>query len=151
MLKQKPSAPSVPQWLNDKTVSPQDRVLLLTYRIARGSGASRRRSARLCREMLRWHVNQQVCVGVCLNRTGMITALRAQLNEAGPGLETAIRDAVLLDELVLLPPRQRLALWAATVQHESVIEISRRTGWTQPQVSRLLRAALLTVGRHATG
>ncbi|WP_103349892.1 sigma-70 family RNA polymerase sigma factor [Amycolatopsis sp. CA-128772] len=147
MLKRRSPVSDIPRWLGDTAVSPGDRIVLLTYHVARRTGSSRRRSGRLCRDMLRRHLEEQTPARDRRNRARLIAALRIQLKHAGPDVDTAIRDAVLWDEVALLPPRQRYALWAAVVRHDSVAEISRSTGWTPPQVSRLLRAALMTVGR----
>ncbi|WP_409186537.1 hypothetical protein F9C11_20805 [Amycolatopsis sp. VS8301801F10] len=84
-------------------------------------------------------------------RARVLAALHAELASwvDETRLESATCDAVLLDELALLPTRQRYALWATASQHRNVAEVAATTGWTPAQVARLLRAALRTVAAQA--
>ncbi|MGW4529103.1 sigma factor-like helix-turn-helix DNA-binding protein [Amycolatopsis sp. NPDC004378] len=61
-------------------------------------------------------------------------------------LGQAIADALLADAAGRLPPRQQLALRAA-LAGRSPAEIATTTGWSLPQVHRLLTAALRSVHR----
>lgn len=80
----------------------------------------------------------------------MLAALRAHLRPTVDPvvLERALSDAVVWDEVALLPPRQRLVLTLAAGHHATVSSIARDTGWSQHQVTRLVRAALTTVTLH---
>lgn len=68
-------------------------------------------------------------------RARVLTELRADLGRRidRPRLDAALRDAVLLDEVTLLPPRQRFALWSTAVEHLTTAELATRTGWTSPR------------------
>ncbi|WIX82807.1 hypothetical protein QRX50_19515 [Amycolatopsis carbonis] len=66
-------------------------------------------------------------------------------------LRAVLQEALLLDEVALLPLRQRFTLWAAAVQRRTVAEVAELAGWTPAQVARLLRAALRTVAKSGYG
>ncbi|WIV59239.1 hypothetical protein [Amycolatopsis nalaikhensis] len=137
------------------------RMLTLVYRVARQTGLSRRPSVALCRRLLcaQPGVNQ-ACPGLDTPvgraaerrvRARILIALRAELEQRidRARLEAALRDATLLDEVTLLPPRQRAALWSVAVDHCAVTELAARTGWSPLQIARLLRAAMRTVSSAA--
>ncbi|MET0132473.1 MAG: hypothetical protein ABW215_02660 [Kibdelosporangium sp.] len=149
---------AAPTWVTDQ-VSLPERMLMLTYRVAVSLGCSRRERARLCRRVLSAPVGVRMFAcsaprGTARGsdpgrrpRAEVLTLLRVEL---GPRVERtrldeALRDAVLLDEIALLPPRQRFALWASALAGQPMARIVIRTGWTPSQVARLLRAALRTV------
>ncbi len=60
-------------------------------------------------------------------------------------LEAALADAVLLDEVALLPPRQRFVVREMTLERRSPAEVAATTGWTGAQVLRLLNAGLSSI------
>lgn len=142
-------------WSVDPTsTSAVDRMLALTYRVARQVGLTRRASMRLCRQVVLntpvWEEDQPSrgqAVAGRRARALLLTTLRAAL---GPRvdrdrLDRAVRDAVLADEMSLLPTRQQAVLRWVLEQRWTVGQVIERTGWTHQQVSRLLRAALTTV------
>ncbi|MEC3980370.1 sigma factor-like helix-turn-helix DNA-binding protein [Amycolatopsis sp. H20-H5] len=149
----------VPDWVWLDPLDVRERMLALTYRVARRMGRSRHASARLCRRVFSppatmdvWDVSDPAVDGPLAPRFGrrlrarLVTEVRAQWGRRHrDGLEGALREAVLLDELALLPPRQRFALWATTLQGRSVAEIAAHTGWTPAQIARLVRSALTTL------
>ncbi len=134
---------------------------MLTYRVATELGRSQRQRTRLCRRIVvgavlaqspeapRSDVSTTTDSGRRL-RSEVLARLRSELGSrvSHGELDAALRNAVLLDELALLPPRQRFALWAAATAQHTVADISARTGWTPQQVARLLRASLQTVTAH---
>src|SRR5579884_2235472 len=138
-------------------VSVEERMLALTYRVARQLGYSRRASNRICRNIflgsrspwcssLATHPSDQQAGtdakrGV---RTLFLITLRTVM---GPhvgraDLEHVLHAAVLCDEVELLPPRQRFAVRLAVLERCTVEQIVHRTGWTRSQVARLLRTGL---------
>lgn len=136
-----------------------ERIVTLTYRVARGLGYSRRASARLCRQIL---LNAEVEQGICGDaqaarraRTRLLDTIRAAV---GPRVDRARLDraldlAVLADELALLPPRQQAAVRWAVEEQCTTEQIAERTGWRPQQVACLLRAGLATLaarGRQST-
>ncbi|VVJ21786.1 Uncharacterised protein [Amycolatopsis camponoti] len=132
------------------------RMLTLVYRVACQTGHSRRTSAALCSRILGAQPDADrspasVDAGRQV-RTRVLVELRDVLGRRidRPRLDAALRDAVLLDEVALLPPRQRFALWSTAVEHLTTAELATRTGWTSPQIARLLRGALRTVTSKAT-
>jgi DNA-directed RNA polymerase specialized sigma24 family protein len=132
------------------------RMLTLVYRVAKQTGRSRRTSTALCCRVLTASPEvDRRCRDAAAERqvrAHVLVALRADLAPriGRAQLEAALRDAVLLDEVTLLPPRQRFALWSTAVDHLTTAELATRTGWTPPQIARLLRAALRTVTSGAT-
>jgi hypothetical protein len=127
------------------------RMLTLAYRVAKQTGRSRRTSTALCRHVFDASPElDRRCRDAAagrLVRARVLVTLRADLAPRidRARLDEALHDAVLLDEVTLLPPRQRFALWSTTVDHLTTAELATRTGWTPPQIARLLRAALRTV------
>jgi hypothetical protein len=91
------------------------------------------------------------CHAQCPVRALVLAELRAELapQVRHARLEAALSDAMLLDEEALLPPRQRFALRSTAIDRATVADVLARTGWTAPQVARLLRAALRTVTSHS--
>lgn len=149
------TAGPVPEWESAEVDLP-GRMLTLVYRVACQTGHSRRASATLCSRILcaqpdvtEW---QAVVDAGRQVRARVLTELRADLGRRidRPRLDAALWDAVLLDEVTLLPPRQRFALWSTAVDHLTTAELATRTGWTSPQIARLLRGALRTVTSKAT-
>lgn len=140
--------------MDPTSTSAVDRMLALTYRVARQVGLTRRASMRLCRQVVLntpvWEEDQPSrgqAVAGRRARALLLTTLRAAL---GPRvdrdrLDRAVRDAVLADEMSLLPTRQQAVLRWVLEQRWTVGQVIERTGWTHQQVSRLLRAALTTV------
>ncbi|MEC3976404.1 hypothetical protein [Amycolatopsis sp. H20-H5] len=145
---------AAPRWVSQDVEVPE-RMLTLTYRVATSLGRSPRQSARL------YHRVVGARTGLATERAGtdsgrrtrarVLVALEAELapHTQRSRLDAALHDAVLLDELTLLPPRQRFTLWSAALAHDTVADIATRTGWTPAQVARLLRSALKTVTAHA--
>ncbi|MEV4049717.1 hypothetical protein AB0J55_00900 [Amycolatopsis sp. NPDC049688] len=149
------TAGPVPAWESVEVDLP-GRMLTLVYRVACQTGQSRRTSVRLCRRILGAQpdaTEPRAVVDAGRHvRARVLTELRADLGRRidRPRLDAALRDAVLLDEVTLLPPRQRFALWSTAVEHLTTAELATRTGWTSPQIARLLRGALRTVTSKAT-
>jgi hypothetical protein len=128
----------------------EDRMLALTYRVARQVGYPRRARTRLCRQIIldtpSWREDRPEGAGRRV-RARLLTALRAAL---GPHvdperLDRAVSDAVLADEVALLPTRQQAVLRWVVEQRCTVGQVTERTGWTHQQVARLLRAGLTTL------
>ncbi|MDQ7810697.1 hypothetical protein Q5425_43815 [Amycolatopsis sp. A133] len=148
-------AGTVPEWESAEVDLP-GRMLTLVYRVACQTGHSRRTSATLCRRILcaqpKATESRAVVDAGRQVRARVLLELRADLGRRidRPRLDAALRDAVLLDEVTLLPPRQRFALWSTAVDHLTTAELATRTGWTSPQIARLLRGALRTVTSKAT-
>ncbi|OZM71310.1 hypothetical protein CFN78_21210 [Amycolatopsis antarctica] len=123
------------------------------HRIAREAGLSRARSGRLRRRLAespRWQAliaPARTDHGARRVRARVIAEVRAELapRTDTSTLQRAVHTAVLLDEVSLLPPRQRYALWSAAIEGRPAADIARRTGWTASQVHRLLGSALTTV------
>jgi hypothetical protein len=138
-----------------------ERMLTLTYQVAQRMGRSQRASAQLCERVLNPRSPGSVLVDADPPssvsdpgrrvRARILTALRAALgSHTDRGrLEGVLHAAVLSDEMTLLPPRQRFALSSAINEHRTIAEIAEQTGWSPNQVSKLLRAALVTVTLHA--
>lgn len=141
-------------------IAMEERTLLLAYRVARGVGLSPRASLRLCRRLFRtalpWLDTPHGLHPAASNsdrdpgrrvRARLLTALPAAMPSRVDRrmLERAVDNAVLADELALLPPRQQAAIRWAVQQRYTVAQISERTGWTPQQVIRLLRAGLTTL------
>ncbi|RSD13617.1 sigma-70 RNA polymerase sigma factor region 4 domain-containing protein [Amycolatopsis eburnea] len=63
--------------------------------------------------------------------------------------DVAVGEALLLDAMLSLPPRQRFAVRSAVTRRWSVSDIAVHTSWTRGQVHNLLRAGLKTVSAHA--
>jgi len=149
------TAAPVPEWESAEVDLP-GRMLTLVYRVACQTGQSRRTSVRLCSRILCAQPDVTESGSVVdagrQVRARVLTELRADLGRRidRPRLDAALRDAVLLDEVTLLPPRQRFALWSTAVDHLTTAELATRTGWTSPQIARLLRGALRTVTSKAT-
>ncbi|WP_326943805.1 MULTISPECIES: sigma factor-like helix-turn-helix DNA-binding protein [unclassified Amycolatopsis] len=142
-------------WQSAETDLP-GRMLTLVYRVAKQTGRSQRTSTALCRRVLAAapEVDRR-CRDAAAERqvrARVLVALRADLAPRieRATLDAALRDAVLLDEVTQLPPRQRFALWSTAVDRLTTAELATRTGWTPPQIARLLRAALRTVTSSAT-
>jgi hypothetical protein len=148
-------ADPVPEWGSAEADLP-GRMLTLVYRVACQTGHSRRTSATLCSRILSAQPDATESRAVVNAgrqvRARVLLELRADLGRRidRPRLDAALRDAVLLDEVTLLPPRQRFALWSTAVDHLTTAELATRTGWTSPQIARLLRGALRTVTSKAT-
>lgn len=143
---------ALPPWLSGDP-SFGERMISLGYRVACNLGSSSRVRKRVWRR-----VAAELAVSDTAGpdhgrpaRDRVLASLHAEFPSRGrtAKLESAVRDAVLLDELALLPPRQRFALWATAVEHRSVADVARTTGWTPAQVARLLRTGLRTVGSHS--
>ncbi|WIX84570.1 hypothetical protein [Amycolatopsis sp. DG1A-15b] len=149
------TADPAPAWESAEVDLP-GRMLTLVYRVACQTGHSRRTSATLCTRILCAQPDATESRAVAdagrQVRARVLTELRADLGRRidRPRLDAALRDAVLLDEVTLLPPRQRFALWSTAVDHLTTAELATRTGWTSPQIVRLLRGALRTVTSKAT-
>ncbi|MEU7785548.1 MULTISPECIES: hypothetical protein [unclassified Amycolatopsis] len=145
----------VPEW-EPAEVDLPGRMLTLVYRVACQTGHSRRRSATLCSRILCAQPDATDSRAVAdagrQVRARVLMQLRTELGRRidRPRLDAALRDAVLLDEVTQLPPRQRFALWSTAVDHLTTAELAIRTGWTSPQIARLLRGALRTVTSKAT-
>ncbi len=145
----------MPEWESAEVDLP-GRMLTLVYRVACQTGHSRRKSAALCSRILCAQPDAAGSRAVVdagrQVRTRVLVELRAVLGRriGRSRLDAALRDAVLLDEVTLLPPRQRFALWSTAVDHLTTAELATRTGWTSPQIARLLRGALRTVTSKAT-
>lgn len=133
-----------------------ERMLTLSYRVAREAGYSPRASRRLCRRLLRdtpfWPdtppgADASGPDAGRRTRARLLLTLRAAMSSRVDGrvLERALDSAVLADELTLLPPRQQAVLRWVVQQRCTVRQISERTGWTPQQVTRLLRAGLTTL------
>ncbi|MDT8915221.1 hypothetical protein [Amycolatopsis sp. PS_44_ISF1] len=158
----RPAAPDahlreLPPWLTAEA-DVAGRMVTLSYRVACSTGRSRRESKRLLDRLLPAlaEAGRPRPVGEWTDpgrraRARLVKALRAELTPEVDRavLAAALRDAVLLDELALLPPRQRFALWATAVARRSTDDLIAVTGWTPRQVSKLLQAALRTVALHA--
>ncbi|WP_344417858.1 hypothetical protein [Amycolatopsis minnesotensis] len=154
--------PGVPSWVREGPDVPE-RMMTLVYRVGAGLGRSPRGCARLClRVLVRAAVagaespirdeRGWVDPGRRL-RARVVAALRVDL---GPRIDRArfeavLRDAILLDELALLPPRQRLVLWTTVLGRGTLSDLVAETGWTPHQTARLLRAALQSVTAHSPG
>jgi DNA-directed RNA polymerase specialized sigma24 family protein len=135
-----------------------DRMLVLAYRVVRLLGYSRRSSQRLSQQILVSlgdHLStepaedsQTQAARSRAEREHVLSALRRVVRPSigHEQLDRAMHDAVLCDEVALLPPRQRLAVRLALVQGCTVEQIAERTGWHREQIVRLLRAGLGTVG-----
>ncbi|MFD5089799.1 hypothetical protein ACFWMR_04320 [Amycolatopsis thailandensis] len=151
---------AAPVWVSAET-DVADRMLTLTYRVATGAGYSRAECERLCRQVTALPAVVQVMDSDCGRagwenparslRAQVVEFLRADLGQRvdGESLDAVLRGAVLLDELALLPPRQRFALWSTTLSSCTADDLGIRTGWTARQIARLVRAALRTVTTHA--
>ncbi|GAA3546863.1 hypothetical protein GCM10022222_33100 [Amycolatopsis ultiminotia] len=147
---------SVPAWL-DGEPAVDERMLTLAHRVARrAAGRSRRARAEAGKSVVLVLSTVDTSGPAAVPggrdaRAKVLAALQARLGARVDRrrLDSAAREAVLLDELALLPPRQRYALWATALQHRSVAEVAAATGWSPAQVARLLRAALRTVAAHA--
>ncbi|MEV7551886.1 hypothetical protein AB0N89_19865 [Amycolatopsis sp. NPDC089917] len=154
------SAVAAPAWVSAEASVP-DRMLTLAYRVATGAGYSQTERERLCRQATELPAVAQALasapgLGEWRNparalRSQVVTFLRADLGRRADDerLTTVLRGAVLLDELALLPPRQRFALWATTLASCTADDLEIRTGWTPRQIAHLVRAALRTVTTHA--
>lgn len=146
----------LPSWL-DGEPAVGERMLALAHRVAQQAVGQSRRGRGQARGSVVFALRAagtspaSTDPGSRDTRAKVLAALRAALaTRADPvRLESALRDAVLLDELALLPPRQRYALWATALRHRSVAEVAAATGWTPAQVARLVRAALRTVTAQA--
>ncbi|MCR6488998.1 hypothetical protein M8542_39830 [Amycolatopsis sp. OK19-0408] len=135
-----------PEWARPVKVPAADRLLATTYLVVRRSGLRDRAVHRTWRKVLRRlgtdigvddpHVQGHALDAICAELSG---------TTAPAALEAAVADAVLLDGMLSLPPRQRFALHAALAWQWSVTDIATHTGWTRCQVHRLLRAGLTTV------
>ncbi|WP_033296374.1 sigma-70 family RNA polymerase sigma factor [Amycolatopsis jejuensis] len=147
---------SMPSWL-DGEPSVDERMLALAYRVAHQAvGQSRRARARARGSVVLALTSVDTSRPAKDparrgTRAQVLAVLQAEFgSKADPArLASAVRDAILLDELALLPPRQRYALWATALAHRSVAEVTDATGWTPSQVARLVRAALRTVATQA--
>ncbi|MFI5593578.1 sigma factor-like helix-turn-helix DNA-binding protein [Amycolatopsis sp. NPDC051758] len=62
--------------------------------------------------------------------------------------DAAVEEALLLDAMLLLPPRQRFAVRSVVTRNWSVTDIAAHTGWTRGQVHNLLRAGLKTLSEQ---
>ena len=136
-------------------------MLDLAYRVADQLGFSSRATERLCRRMFRdapsWLQRPPPIDPATTGRadpsvarrtrTRYLLALRAAIGARidRRRVDEALRCAVFADEVSLLPPRQRLALSLAVQRHYSVRQIIDHTGWSSNQVTRILRAAMVTV------
>ncbi|GAA1958736.1 hypothetical protein GCM10009754_31360 [Amycolatopsis minnesotensis] len=152
----------VPSWVRERPDVPE-RMVTLVYRVGVGLGRSPRGCARLCsRVLVRSAVlgaepstrDEQVWIDPGRRvRTRVVVVLRADLGARIDlaYLDSVVRDAIFLDEMALLPPRQRLALWMTTLGDGTVPDIVARTGWTTSQTTRLLRTALQSVTAHSPG
>jgi DNA-directed RNA polymerase specialized sigma24 family protein len=130
----------------------ETRMFALAYRVARLLGYSPRSSARLCRQVLvslgdQPDTARTVPDTTRTERDRVLDALRRAVRPSidQDRLNRAIHDAVLCDEVALLPSRQRLAVRLALLQRCTVEQIAERTGWNRQQIARLLRAGLGTV------
>jgi hypothetical protein len=135
----------------------ESRMFVLAYRVTRLLGYSHRSSERLCRQVLVSLGDQS---GIAPTDGGLARpdTTRAERDRVLAALRTAVRpsidqdrldramhDAVLCDEVALLPSRQRLAVRLALLQRCTVEQIAERTGWNREQIVRLLRTGLGTV------
>ncbi|WP_326951940.1 hypothetical protein [Amycolatopsis sp. NBC_01286] len=125
------------------------RPVALVYRVARRTGASRRAARRLCVRLLPVVPGEPVA-DVASARRIRVLVVRALRTELAPRcdaalLEAAVADAVLLDEVALLPPRQRFVVREMALERRSLAEVAATTGWTRAQVMRLLNAGLSSI------
>ncbi|GLY42721.1 hypothetical protein Amsp01_087440 [Amycolatopsis sp. NBRC 101858] len=132
------------------------RLVALVYGAALRAGVSRRSAARLCaRHVPAVQPGQppERAADARLVRMRVVRAVRSELvrRRAAKVVDEALADAVLLDELALLPPRQQFAVRSAVRQGWSVSEIVEATGWTRAQAIRLLNAGLSTITASAPG
>jgi hypothetical protein len=165
-----PAAPSpvtaTTSWSTSELGVPE-RMLALTYRLARTAGYSPHASNRLCRAVFQngrtWldpHLAGEAgtdraaaCEASRRIRARVLAIARARIE---PHVDTgrlhhAVETAVAGDEMELLPPRQRAVLRWVVQRHQTVEQVTERTGWTPTQVNRLLRAGLRTIHGHSTG
>ncbi|MFB9924142.1 sigma factor-like helix-turn-helix DNA-binding protein [Amycolatopsis halotolerans] len=142
---------ALPSWLSGDP-SFGERMVSLGYRVARNLGSSSRVRKRVWRRVTAELAASDVAGPDYgrLARDRILASLHTEFPSARQTakLDSAAREAVLLDELALLPPRQRFALWATAMEHRSLADIADTTGWTPTQVARLLRTGLRTVGSH---
>ncbi|MEV7551958.1 hypothetical protein AB0N89_20255 [Amycolatopsis sp. NPDC089917] len=131
-----------------------DRGVAFVYRVALRSGLPPLAAEELCDRLVpaaldttkhSWETRDDRWVS-----RSLATALRTRLNDqCDPrDLEAALAEAILLDELVLLPTRQRFTVWAAIVRGRPLAEIAAETGWSTAQVRRLLTAGLTSISRN---
>jgi hypothetical protein len=134
--------------------SVEDRMLALTYRVARQLGYTRRGGTRLCRQVVlatpSWREDRPPGSSAGAGRRArarLLTTLRAVLepHTDRARLDRAVHDAVLADEMTLLPTRQQAVLRWVVEQQCTVGQVIERTGWTHQQVARLLRTGLTTL------
>lgn len=145
-----------PPWVRGAEVGDVDRILEMVYFLARRTGRSPGAAARLCTRLVPELVSStgvpaspgHRLTAARRGRVAVATALRARSRRCDPAVfDDALADAVVRDELVLLPPRQRFTVWSVAVRHRPISEVAAETGWSRSQVVRLLNAGLATITR----
>ncbi|MEV4604167.1 hypothetical protein AB0K15_43260 [Amycolatopsis sp. NPDC049253] len=132
------------------------RMVNLAYRVTVSTGCSRRTRARVWRSVSTVVASRSAAGAPNEDERIRGLVLAAVHGELAAGtardrLLAALEEALLLDEVALLPPRQCFTLWSAAVERRSVAEVAALAGWTPAQVALLLRAALRTVARSGYG
>lgn len=132
-----------PVWLRWTVVPEEDRALAFVYLVARRTGRSPASAARLCTRLMSRRSAGRVA-GARNVRASWSAELRVRLRRrrGAQVFDEALADAMVLDELALLPPRQRFAVWEAVIRHRKVTDIAEDTGWTRGQAGRLLHAGM---------
>ncbi|GAB2796704.1 hypothetical protein [Amycolatopsis magusensis] len=148
---------SEPTWVGASEVSEPDRLIAIVYRIARRTGRSPAAAARLCIRLVPQMVSapsgerRDRLAAARRGRSALADTLRTRSRNRDTGVfDEALNEAVLMDELALLPPRQRFTVWAMAIEHRTVSEVIAETGWTSTQVMRLLNAGLSTITTWVT-
>ncbi|UOX88452.1 hypothetical protein MUY14_43400 [Amycolatopsis sp. FBCC-B4732] len=139
------STPS-PEWVRPISIPIADRLLATTYLVLRRSGLRARACRRTCRKALPGLSAEDRPAGRRI-RPEDFAALRLRLGRKGRSVrfDAAVDEALLLDAMLSLPPRQRFVVRSAVTGHWSVTDIAAQTGWTRGQVHTLLRAGLKTL------
>ncbi|GLY41849.1 hypothetical protein Amsp01_078720 [Amycolatopsis sp. NBRC 101858] len=149
-----------PPWIRSPEVSDTDRVLEMVYLVARRTGRSPGAAARLCIRLVPKLTASSTTApsspahrlaAARRGRIAVAAALRSLDRRRDPAVfDNALAEAVVRDELALLPPRQRFTVWSVAVRHRPISEVAAETGWTRSQVVRLLNAGLSTITRWGT-
>ncbi|GLY38354.1 hypothetical protein Amsp01_043780 [Amycolatopsis sp. NBRC 101858] len=149
-----------PPWLRNLEVSDIDRVLEMVYFVVRRTGRSPAAAARLCVRLVPKLAASATAAPSSPShrlaaarraRIAVATTLRGLEHRRDPAVfDTALAEAVVRDELALLPPRQRFTVWSVAVRHRPISEVAAEAGWTRSQVVRLLNAGLSTITRWGT-
>ncbi|AIG79155.1 Hypothetical protein AJAP_31680 [Amycolatopsis japonica] len=147
--------PVEPPRVRSAEASDVDRILDMVYVLARRTGRSPGAAARLCTRLVPELVVSSAgapdshghrLATARHGRVAVATALRARSRRCDPAVfDDALADAVVRDELELLPPRQRFTVWSVAVRHRPIAEVAAETGWSRAQVVRLLNSGLATM------